>query len=243
MWTPTALASETRPMAGDAWRVVEHQYTVSTRKLVDTKDEQSILEDILEASKPPYPKATEKLHYLLKTPFRYGSPYPLGSRFRRAGITAGVFYCSGHIRTALAEQCYYRLRFFNESPNTVLPKQEIRLTVFSVAYRSEKAIDLTKPKLATNKKKWTHPSDYEATQSLAENAREAGVDIIRYQSVRDLERGANFALLSAKTIRSKKPKQEQTWFLYMSETEFNCERANAQNLNEFITFKHEQFRI
>ncbi|MBL1294479.1 MAG: RES domain-containing protein, partial [Thiotrichales bacterium] len=60
-------------MAGDAWRVVEHQYTVSTRKLVDTKDEQSILEDILEASKPPYPKATEKLHYLLKTPFRYGS--------------------------------------------------------------------------------------------------------------------------------------------------------------------------
>ena len=241
MWTPTALASEARPLAGDAWRVVEHQYTVSTRKLVDTKDEQFILEDILETSKPPVPKEAAALHFLMSTPFRYGSPYPVGSRFRRAGITEGVFYGSEEIRTALAEQCYYRLRFFGESPDTVLPRQEIRLTVFSVAYRTEKAIDLSKPKLVRDRKQWTHPADYSATQTLAENSREANINVIRYESVRDSENGYNLALLSAKTFRGKKPKKEQTWFLYMSETEFNCERANASKPEEFITFRHNQF--
>jgi len=239
MWTPTALASETHPLTGDAWRVVEHQYTVSTRKLVDTKDEQLLLEDILESSKPPIPKAAQHLHYLLATPFRYGSPYPRGSRFRRAGITEGVFYCSEDIRTALAEQCYYRLRFFQESPKALLPRQETRLTIFSIAYLTEKAIDLTKPTLVKNKKQWTRPADYSATQTLAENARKADINIIRYESVRDSEQGTNLALLSPKAFRGRKPKKEQTWFLYMSKTEMNCERANAQKPGEFVTFKKE----
>ena len=72
MWTPTELASESHFRAGRAWRVVEHQYTVSTRKIVDTRSEQELLEDILEQSKPPVPRGAEKLHYLLQTPFRYG---------------------------------------------------------------------------------------------------------------------------------------------------------------------------
>lgn len=243
MWTPTALASETRPLAGDAWRVVEHQYTVATRKLVDTKEEQSVLEDILEDSKPPVPKAAERLHYLLATPFRYGAPYPKGSRFRRAGITEGVFYCSEEIRTALAEQCYYRLRFFQESPATPLPRQETRLTVFSIAYRTEKAIDLTKPKLVKDRKQWSHPSDYSATQHLADAARKADIDVIRYPSVRDSEQGINLALLSPSAFCSRKPKKEQTWFLYMSETECNCERANAKNESEQFTYKIKELKI
>lgn len=243
MWTPTALESEVRPIAGEAWRVVEHQYTVSTRKLVDSKEEQLALENILEASKPSIPKAAAKLHYLLATPFRYGAPYPIGSRFRRAGITEGVFYCSEAIRTALAEQCYYRLRFFLDSPDSIMPTCETRLTVFSVIYRSETAIDLSKPKLVKDKKHWLHPSDYSATQNLADKAREAGITVIRYQSVRDTEKGYNIALLSPTTFRSKKPKKEQTWFLYISETECNCERANAHRSDESFIFKQEQFQI
>lgn len=243
MWTPTALASEFRPSQGTAWRVVEGQHRLSTRKLVATQHDQELLENILEASKPPVPRAALALHYLLQTPFRYDAPYPVGSRFRRAGSTEGVFYASEQIRTALAEFCHYRLRFFKDSPNTVLPRLHERLSVFSVTYRSKQTVDLTQPPFVTERKTWIHPSDYQATQSFAETARLAGVEIIRYESVRDVEHGVNLALLSPAAFKSTKPKTMQTWFLYLSPVEANCERANANNPDERWTFRREQFEI
>jgi len=223
--------------------VVEFQHAASTRKLVETKDDQELLEDILEISKPPIAQGTEGLHYLLKTPFRYNTPYPVGSRFRRAGMTEGVFYTSGEIRTALAETCYYRLRFFKESPDTVLPRQQERLTVFSVNYESHQTIDLTRAPFVKDREKWIHPSDYQSTQAFAEISREANIQIICYESARDLERGMNLALLSPSAFKSKKPNTQQTWFLYMSKAEVNCERANANSKKDQWTFKREQFVI
>ena len=76
-------------MAGVCWRAVEAQHRVSTMKLVDTLAEQSALESLIDATKPPVPPDCRHLHYLLATPFRYGAPYPTGSRFRRAGADAG----------------------------------------------------------------------------------------------------------------------------------------------------------
>ncbi|MEQ8514082.1 MAG: RES family NAD+ phosphorylase, partial [Chromatocurvus sp.] len=84
---------------------------MSTLRLVDTLDEQSLLEDILEETKPPVPTECIGLHYLYMTPFRYGS-YPDGSRFRRAGKTPGVYYASESPRTAIIETAFHRLLFF-----------------------------------------------------------------------------------------------------------------------------------
>jgi len=243
MWTPTALASESRRKSGSAWRVVEFQHAASTRKLVETKADQALLEDILEITKPPVALGAENLHYLLKTPFRYNAPYPVGSRFRRAGMTEGVFYAAEEIRTALAETCYYRLRFFKESPDTSLPRQEERLTVFSVDYNASQTINLTRSPFSKDRVLWTHPSDYQHTQTLVDTAREAGIQIICYESARDLERGMNLALLSPSAFKSKKPKIQQTWFLYMSAAEVNCERANVNSNNDQWTFKRGQFDI
>src|SRR5258705_94017 len=92
IWTPAALSSDTRSLAGICWRLVEAQHDCSTLKLVDSVAEQSLLEDLVEASKPSVPPECRDLHYLLFTPFRYGAPYPRGTRFRRAGMTEGVFY-------------------------------------------------------------------------------------------------------------------------------------------------------
>src|SRR5262249_7123645 len=102
-WTPAALSSERRSLSGACWRLVEAQHRVSTMKLVDMLPEQHLLESILDATKPPVPPECGELHYLLSTPFRYGAPYPAGSRFRRAGLTAGVFYASAAVKTAVAE--------------------------------------------------------------------------------------------------------------------------------------------
>jgi hypothetical protein len=67
-------------------------HAASTRKLVETKADQELLEDILETTKPPVAQDAENLHYLLKTLFRYNAPYPVGSCFRRAGMTEGMLY-------------------------------------------------------------------------------------------------------------------------------------------------------
>ena len=90
-WTHARLSSEFRPYARRVWRLVEAQYVVSTMKLVDTLAEQEILEGLVDATKPAVPVECRSLHYLISTPFRY-RPYPNGSRFRRAGLTPGVYY-------------------------------------------------------------------------------------------------------------------------------------------------------
>ena len=120
-WTPAALSRERRRLSGSCWRIVESQYRVSTMKLVDTADEQAALEVLLDQTKPPVPAECRSLDYLLFTPFRYGAPYPNGSRFRRAGYTAGVFYASETPATAVAEMAFHRLLFFADSPATPWP--------------------------------------------------------------------------------------------------------------------------
>jgi hypothetical protein len=115
-WTPAALSSERRRIAGACWRAVEAQHHVSTMKVVETLAEQGLLEEVLERAKPPVPTECRHLHYLLATPFRYGAPYPAGSRFRRPGFTAGVFYGSSVPATAVAELAFHRLLFFAAEP-------------------------------------------------------------------------------------------------------------------------------
>src|SRR5690606_20546640 len=88
-WTPRELESNARPYTGDLWRIVEAQYTASTMRLVDSLDEQAVLEATLEASKPKLPAESAALDYLLATPFRYRPR--AGSRFRRP-FAAGVWY-------------------------------------------------------------------------------------------------------------------------------------------------------
>src|SRR6476659_7785143 len=111
-WTPAALSSDARALAGLCWRLVEAQHHVSTLKLVDSVDEQELLEELIETTKPPLPPECRELHYLLSTPFRYGSFHPTGSRFRRAGMTDGVFYAAEKPHTAVAKMAFYRLLFF-----------------------------------------------------------------------------------------------------------------------------------
>src|SRR5437762_1767633 len=169
--TPVALSRERRALGGSCWRVVEAQHLVSTMKLVDTLEEQHALELLIEETKPPIPESCRGLDYLLFTPFRYGAPYPAGSRFRRAGFTPGVFYASDAPETAVAETAFHRLLFFADSPGTPWPSNAVALTAFSVAYRTSAALDLTRAPLNRDRARWTACVDYTACQALAESAR------------------------------------------------------------------------
>ena len=195
--------------------MVEAQHVVSTLKLVDTLEEQQLLEELLEESKPLVPPECRHLHYLLSTPFRYGAPYPQGSRFRRAGFTPGVFYASQTAATAVAEMVFHRLLFFAESPQTPWPVNAGEQTAFAVAFRTKAAIDVTRPPFDRDAARWSHPIDYSACQDLADVARAAGVQVLRYRAVRDPAEGVNLALLTCAAFRSREPTERQTWRLQL----------------------------
>jgi hypothetical protein len=215
-WTPDALSPEARAYAGSCWRLVEAQQRVSTLKLVDTLEEQNLLEGMIEETKPAVPPECRHLDYLLSTPFRYGAAYPHGSRFRRAGRTLGVYYAAERPETAVAEMAFYRLLFFAESPGTPWPRDPGEYTAFAAAVRSERAIDLTISPLARDRAAWTHLTDYAACQDLADASRRAEIEIIRYESVRDSGHGANVALLTCRAFERPKPTRRQTWRIRLS---------------------------
>lgn len=197
-------------MSGACWRLVEAQHRVSTMKLVDTLAEQGLLESLVDASKPPVPPDCRHLHYLFATPFRYGAPYPSGSRFRRAGLTPGVFYASKAVSTAVAELAFHRLLFFADSPATPWPSDAGDYTAFAARFRTAAGLDLTVPPFVAERARWTHPTDYAPCQALADAAREADVTVLRYASVRD-PRGTNLALLSCRAFSVREPIERQTW--------------------------------
>ncbi len=218
IWTPDALQSEKRATSGHWWRLVEAQHHVSTMKLVDTVDEQSLLEDILEGSKRRFPPECAGLDYLLATPFRYDAAYPYGSRFRRAGWTKGVYYAAAKVETALAEMAFYRLLFYAESPATPLPANAAEYTAFSTEIATPAAIDLTTPHLSDDKALWTHLTDYEPCQAMADTARTAGIEAILYQSVRDPQAGLNIALLTPLAFKKKQPVERVSWRIRLAKT-------------------------
>ena len=156
MWTPPALASEARPWSGDIWRVVESQSKIATLKLVDTLDEQAILEAELEGSKPLIPASCAGLDYLLATPFRY-APYRQGSRFRRARQPDGCFYAAERVEPAVAEEAFYRLLFFLDAPAAKRPANPQERTAFRVPAGTGLAIDLTAPPLDRDAAIWGTP--------------------------------------------------------------------------------------
>lgn len=229
-WTPVALSVEARPLEGQCWRLVEAQHRVSTLKLVDTLDEQDVLESLIEEAKPSVPVECRHLHYLLSTPFRYGAAYPAGSRFRRAGLTEGVYYAAERPTTAVAEMAFYRLLFHAESPGTPWPSNPAEYTAFSAAYRTARAIDLSGSAFAGDRTGWEHPTDYDASQQLAEQARSAGIEIIRYASIRDPDRGMNLALLACTVFTTSEPAAWQTWRIHL-------QPSGVQAICEFPTMR------
>ena len=225
MWTPSALASELHPARGVAWRAVEDQNSSTSRRLTDSLAEQEVLEEILEEGKPAVPEDCARLHYLLQTPFRYAPPAPRGSRFRSPGDGRGVFYASAHVAAALAEMAFSRTVFFDASAGGLTPRNVAVLTVFSVAYRTRACLDLTAPPLERDAAAWSDAADYGSTQALADAAREAGCEVIRYRSVRDPEGHRNVALLDAAAFASRGPDTQQTWRLWLGPDGADARRA------------------
>lgn len=211
----TELKSNLTSFEGNAWRVVEGQYSASTMKLANSLEDQEILEDMLDEAKPKYPDEALGFDYLIASPFRY-FPYPFASRFRRAGQRVGVLYSSINVATALAELAFYRLLFWGDAEGVVYPEHGCDHTVFQVSIKADSALDLTKPPFNEDDR-LTHKTDYSTTNAFADAAREEGIEVIISQSVRCSNNGLNINVLSLDAFASKQSRKRQSWTIFTRE--------------------------
>jgi hypothetical protein len=209
IWTQCAERFEPTRLACSPWRAVESQHVTSTRKLVDSDDEQQVLEAWLDTAKPPWPSGRRfiGLHYLLATPFRH-PPLRYGSRFgtRRE---RGIFYSAEAQSTVLAEKAYYVLLFLEGTEADITPLMR-PLTLFQVRISTKKGADLTAEPFGPFVDEISSPTTYRTSQPLGASMREAGIAACRFQSARDPDEGANLGLFEP-VFTTKTPLHAEQW--------------------------------
>lgn len=239
IWTQCAGDSELRHLRVAAWRVVESQHEVSTRKLVDSAAEQELLETLIDAVKPPV-LVSATYHYLLSTPFRY-PPLRYGSRFgsRRE---RGIWYGAEEARTAFAEVAYYRLLFLAGS-RAALGLVTTPLTAFTVRMRSERSIDLTVPPFGAFGHAISSPVSYAESQRLGTAMRAAGVELVRFRSARDAGDGNNIAAFGPAVFHSANPQHFQQWHCSATHDAVEFVRGDLRRSRDVYAFARAQFLV
>lgn len=214
IWTQCEPRFEFGSIERSVVRVVEAQHENSTRKLVDTLEEQEILEAAIESAKPPIPLGVDsQLHYLLWTPFRY-PPLDFGSRF--AGVMEpSLWYGSFEAETAFAEKAYYRWKFLDDTDAHVGHVQ-VELTLFSARIKSKKVADLSRKLFRRFYSQILNKNNLKHAQSLGAALRSNGTEVIKYPSVRDPNSGINVGLFTSKPFIDRLPLQTETWTLLIS---------------------------
>jgi hypothetical protein len=210
IWTLCGGRSSARPLTLRGLRAVESQFVNSTRKLVDSDEEQALLEALVDEVKPPLPAGIGKagLHYLLFTPFRH-PPLRNGSRFGTRH-ERGIFYGALEVATVMAEVAYYRLVFL-EGTTAELGLVETPLTVFAFKVRTKLGVDLTAEPFLRHQGAICSPTRYAASQRLGRQMREDGVEAALFRSARDPQHGTNLALFAPAFAGRRPERVTQQW--------------------------------
>jgi hypothetical protein len=221
--------------------VVEAQFRNSTRKLVDSDEEQRVLEELLDArAKLPVPAGFEGLHYLLYTPFRH-PPLRHGSRFG-AHRERGILYASRDLPTAFAEVAYYRLLFLEGTAASLAPVL-VDLTAFAFRIAAARGVDLTEEPFRAFEDRTSSPVSYADSQQLGTEMRESGVEACLYVSARARGRGVNLAVFE-NVFRPPRPLDESRWTCTADRdrVEFLGQRLAVQE-DERFEYERAQFLV
>lgn len=210
VWMKCDGISHVTSLNETAWRIVEAQDLLATRKLVDSIYEQNLLEEMIESTKPALAKKLHTLHPLLYTPFRY-PPLKHGSRFGKRSEPS-LWYGSLELNTAMAELAFYRFNFLRASQATY-GIVETQLTVFSARIKTDRGINLTAQPFSAHTQVISSPISYAISQSLGTAMRAADIEAFHYQSARDSKTGTNVALFTSSAFLHRTPdsKSFQSW--------------------------------
>jgi hypothetical protein len=242
IWTRCAASFRPRRIELSAWRVVESQHVLSTRKLVDSDEEQALLEELIDRVKPPLPAGPEfrGLHYLLFTPFRH-PPLRYGSRFGTR-TERGIWYGSKELSTSLAEVSYYRLLFL-EGSAAVMGTLTVELTAFVAAVRSRAGADLTRPPFREHEAAISSRTSYEASQRLGRDMRASKIEAFLFTSARARAKGTNVGLF-VPAFASRRPKRYETWTCSADRSKVELsQKSIARTKTVRLAFAREDFLV
>ncbi len=237
-WDACLAQVQLQPLSGVLLRMVESQEQVATNQLVSGLDRQAVLEEMLDATKPPYRAGCAHLHYLLATPFRY-PPLKWGSRFGRRNEPS-LFYGSLATATVLCEAAYYRFVFWSGMAQSPIGKLDTQHTLFAAEFRAERAVRLQDPPFDAFRAALTHPADYSASQPLGARLRAAGVQLFEFVSAREPAGGINVALFTPTALARPAPVAQDAW---LCETTARRVRFNAVHGRAIHDFPIELFQI
>ena len=210
IWAACAGRIAPAPLGGALVRMVESQERIATNRIVDDLAEQAQLEELIEASKPRLLAASEHLHYLLATPFRY-PPLRHGSRFSTRHEPS-LLYGSAAIGTTLAEVAYYRLVFWagmeQPPPAGAITSEH---TAFGAAFSTSRGVRLQAPPFARYTSDISHPASYAASQRLGQAMREGRIEAFEYRSARDPSGGVGIGLFTPAALAEPAPTFQQSW--------------------------------
>ena len=227
-WRPAWFDKGVRVRGATLWRGVEAQHVVSTMRLADNLEEQRVLEELLDASKPPLPPEARGRHYLIFTPFRYRSP--VATRFRRTA-DPGVWYGAEELRTACGELAYWKWRFLMDSDALAGQALHTEHTFFQAKVRG-RCPDLTAPPWKGASRVWRHRTDYSGCQDFANEARTRELAWIRYAAVR-VPDGICGAVLKPDALSLAAAFEQQTWACKTSRGGAYLQRAGSEERYEY----------
>ena len=241
IWQKCNGQAHIKPLYGTLYRLVESQSQIATMDYVDNIEEQAVLESLLEDNKPALLDETDRLHYLLKTPFRY-PPLEWGSRFSDRDLPS-LFYGAAVNKTCLAEAAFYRFVFLDSmqgdeqgaAPTAVLRSGH---TMFSIGYHAKKGISLDASPFNQFSELITHKQDYMHAQRLGRDMRDAGVTAFCYPSARDTENQLCIGLFTPNDFTSNQPDISGDW---ICQTEFDKVVFKQHAHSEVAVFTRQQF--
>ena len=230
-WAAILAETPADRLAGTLLRLVESQEQVATNQLVGSLERQAILEALLDATKPALRRGTERLHYLLATPFRY-PPLKHGSRFGSRSEPS-LFYGSLETQTVLCEAAYYRFVFWHGMGTPPAGKLDTQHTLFGAAYRTGHGLRLQDPPFAAHRAALASPSDYRASQALGTAMRGAGVEAFEFVSARDPAGGLNVALFTPRAFARKEPVSQEAWLCELTGARVRFRAAHGREIQDY----------
>ena len=239
IWAACQGEKHTCEFKQEPWRVVEAQYILNSRDLVDTIEEYAILEDLLNNSKPEI--NTKNLDPLIFTPFRY-PPLEYGSRFGRI-FEPSLWYGSLDIKTALTEVAYYRLKF-NQDSEAELGYIDTLLTAFNVCIKTNQGIDLTQKPFIPHKADISSKTSYAASQLLGSDMRASKIEAFVFYSARTKQAEKNMGIYSINVFNQKNGSytyNQQTWKCVSSKEDVHIARADGFGKHEVISYNNSDF--
>lgn len=238
IWQEAQGYSHIKPIMASAHRVTDDQQLIATMGIVNSVEEQGVLEELLEETKPKKPEGYGDLGYLLITPFRY-PPLKHGSRFGTP-FEPSLFYASMQVSTALSETAYYRFVFLSGMQEPFDEPLQVTYSSFKVKIHSLCGVYLDKPPFDKYNPIMESKFDYQQTQGLGSSMRNEGVEAFEYTSARCPNRGKNIALFTPKALQSKQPETMERWVCSVRNEEVGF--VSGDNTQRF-SFKKEQFCI